>query len=320
MLSYTLDDFSRVKNEGIVYTLDKTISDTIKAIAEEVGNPEYNKTPQFTKNHHHYIKYNSAKQFPANLKITKKTSKVGIEITIDSIRKYLNKLSDKTYDKLSGKIVDEIQVIMDSRNVSECTTNGDDAKDDSIIKTNMQIIGNEIFKIASSGTFYSEMYARLYFLLMSKFDIMKTIFTENFTTFRDVFYNIEYADPNKDYDAFCENNKANQKRRALALFYVNLMKLGTITHNEIIDIICEVQAYMKITIMKENSTSIVDELSEVLFILVTSSKKELNTHDCWGGIVENIIEISNTKSKTRPSCTPKTIFKHLDIVDNIMKT
>ena len=96
MLSYTLDDFSRVKNEGIVYTLDKTISDTIKAIAEEVGNPEYNKTPQFTKNHHHYIKYNSAKQFPANLKITKKTSKVGIEITIDSIRKYLNKLSDKT--------------------------------------------------------------------------------------------------------------------------------------------------------------------------------------------------------------------------------
>ena len=320
MLSYTLDDFSRIKTQGIVYTLDKTISDTIKDIAEEVGNPEYIKTPQFTKNIRRHMKYNSTKQHPVNLKITKKISKVGIEITIDSIRKYLNKLSDKTYDKLSGKIVDEIQVIMDSRNVSECTTNGDDAKDDSIIKTNMQIIGNEIFKIASSGTFYSEMYARLYFLLMSKFDIMKTIFTENFTTFRDVFYNIEYADPNKDYDAFCENNKANQKRRALALFYVNLMKLGTITHNEIIDIICEVQAYMKITIMKENSTSIVDELSEVLFILVTSSKKELNTHDCWGGIVENIIEISNTKSKTRPSCTPKTIFKHLDIVDNIMKT
>lgn len=155
---------------------------------------------------------------------------------------------------------------------------------------------------------------------MSKFDIMKTIFTDNFTTFREVFYNIEYTDPNKDYDAFCENNKANQKRRALALFYVNLMKLGTITPNEIIDIICEVQTYMKTTIMKENSTSIVDELSEVLFILVTSSKKELNKHDCWGGIVENIIEISNTKSKTRPSCTPKTIFKHLDIMDNIMKT
>ena len=154
---------------------------------------------------------------------------------------------------------------------------------------------------------------------MTKFDIMKNIFTVNFTSFRDVFYNITYCDPNKDYDTFCENNKTNQKRRALSLFYVNLMKLGAITHSDIIDIINEVQAYMKKTILEENKASIVEELSEVVSILVTSSKKDLNKHECWSDIIECVIEISKMMLNQAPSITHKTIFKHMDIMDNIMK-
>ena len=80
---------------------------------------------------------------------------------------------------------------------------------------------------------------------MSEFEIMETIFIDNFETFSKVFRTIEYCDPNKDYDTFCENNKANQKRRALALFYINLMKMGTITDDNIIKIILDIQGYMK---------------------------------------------------------------------------
>ena len=64
---------------------------------------------------------------------------------MDVIRKHLNKLSNKTYDKLSAEIIQEIQNILDR----DTNASNDTLK-------NMQLIGIEIFNIASSGSFYSE--------------------------------------------------------------------------------------------------------------------------------------------------------------------
>ena len=181
----------------------------------------------------------------------------------------------------------------------------------------MRKVGVEIFNIASSGTFYSEMYAKLYHTLMENFEIMNTIFIDNFTTFREVFHTIEYYDPNTDYDKFCENNKVNQKRRGLAMFYVNLMKLGALSHDSIIDIITDIQSYMKIKIVEENISSIVEELSEVVSILVLSSKDILYEHHKWQDIIGYITEVSHMKASSAPSLTHKTIFKHMDILDGL---
>ena len=212
MLQYTLRDFETIQNNGFECILDDAVHKTINDIAREVSNPDYNKTPQFNKK-----KRNHIKQFDGNLpefKITKKKEKSGIEKSIDSIRKNLNKLSLKTYDKLSELIMSEISEIIENN--------------DENIKNDINKVGSEIFKIASSGIFYSEMYAQLYEKLMLNYPIMTVIFMENLETFRKVFYKIEYCDPNEDYNKFCENNKANQSRRALALFFLNLMKRGAL--------------------------------------------------------------------------------------------
>ena len=310
MLCYTLDDFSKIISDGVHYNLDKSVCDMIKSIADQVGDPEYSKTPQFNKKKREY----NIRQYAndtRNFKITKKITKEGVELSLDAIRKHLNKLSNKTYDKLSKEIIQEIKDIIEC-DTSEVTENQDVVK-------NMQIVGAEIFNIASSGAFYSEMYAKLYYTLMSKFEIMKTIFTKTFVTFREVFHKIDYCDPNVNYDKFCENNKANQKRRALAQFYVNLMKLGAVSHDSIIEIINDVQNYMKKIISEENMASVVEELSEVIAIMVCSSKNILCEHNDWRDIVDYITEVSIMSAKQLPSITNKTIFKHMDILEALKK-
>jgi len=311
MLCYNLEDFKRIETNSIPHDLNISVHDMIKIISDQVSDPEYSKTPQFNKKKRGYhTKYNV--NDTRNFKITEKKTITGIELSLNTIRKYLNKLSNKTYDKLSQEIIQEITGIV------ECDTiPSTNAEATHHIIDDMRKVGVEIFNIASSGTFYSAMYAKLYHELMENFEIMKTIFTDNFTTFREVFHNIEYCDPNTDYDKFCENNKANQKRRGLAMFYVNLMKLDALSHDSIIDIITDIQSYMKTKIVAENMASIVEELSEVVAILVLSSKDILCEHHKWQDIIGYITVVSSMKASNAPSLTHKTIFKHMDILDGL---
>ena len=52
-----------------------------------------------------------------------------------------------------------------------------------------------------------------------------------------LFDNIEWCEPQKDYDRFCEINKANDSRRAVALFFVNLMKRDLVSKERIAELV-----------------------------------------------------------------------------------
>ena len=48
-----------------------------------------------------------------------------------------------------------------------------------------------------------------------------------------LFETIEYCDPKKNYDKFCDINKANEKRKAMSLFIVNLMIIGIVEKTQL---------------------------------------------------------------------------------------
>jgi hypothetical protein len=147
---------------------------------------------------------------------------------------------------------------------------------------------------------------------------MKTIFQVNFENFRALFNKIDYCDPSKDYDAFCNNNKANEKRRALGLFYVNLMLHGIIEEEKILEIIVDLQKYILTSIDTLEHKQIVDELSEILFILITTEHNKRNLKlNSWVGIIKCVKHISTMKLTEHISVTNKTIFKHMDMLDII---
>lgn len=321
MMQYTHDDIIQIMHEGFSYTLEKSVIDNIQKIANEVGAPEYIRTPQFLKQNINSIsdkkkkfkKYQSTEILDEdwetfrNFQTTEIQKKEGIDKSLDIIRKHINKMSEKTYRTLTDKIFDEINDILGEGNTSP----------ELLVELNK--VGDAIFNIASSNMFYSSLYADLYNELMTKYSFMKTIFRQNYYEFITIFNNFETCDPNEDYDKFCQINKNNEKRRAVSLFYVNLMKKDVVSVSSISKILLELQNNIIKLIDEEDKKDIIEELSEVVFLLVSNGKEELKMDKEWKNIFDNIITVSKIKTKTRPSISNKTIFKHMDLIDEIEK-
>ena len=254
---------------------------------------------------------------------TELQKKEGIELSIDNIRSYLNKLTDKTYTAMLSNILKEIAALF--------TASTDDKSEDHNTIAVMNRIASSIFTTASSNSFYSEIYARLFRDLMAEYAVFRDVFEKNLASFMSLFETIEYCDPKKNYDKFCDINKANEKRKAMSLFIVNLMKNGIVEKKHVLAIMRQIQELMYANLRQEGKTNEVDELAENLYIMVknshgvlkTSASASVDTTDSaevaelFAQRLELIVEISKLKIKSKPSITNKTIFKHLDMLDEI---
>jgi hypothetical protein len=317
-IRYTIEQFNNIMFGGIQHELPKETMDLITTIANQVGATDYIRTPQFPKKtlplnpganpggqgqprrrqknqEMNDEDWDSIRSFQA----TEIKKSEGIQASIDEIRKHLNKITEKTYAKLFPQICDEIDKIV------------------GVSVEDMSKVGDAIFTIASGNTFYSNMYAKMYKTLMGKYPAMRTIFDTHFEQFSELFTKIEFCDPDENYDKFCENNKNNDKRRALGLFYINLTKEGVISNEKMIEIIKNIQAYFMTKISEPGNKDIVDELSENIYIFITNSNDQLDEEDDWDDIISNAKVIAKSKTADFPSITNKAIFKHMDILDEI---
>lgn len=330
---YTILDYEDITNAGFICNLSQETLNVISKLSEQVGAPTYIKTPIFlkkdvkgsglgmslglgvsgglggykkTKPRGNEITDDDWEAIRA-FQTTQKHISEGIEKHMDNIRGFLNKITDKNEDAMIRDIKNEISQLVTHETSQE----------------NMMKIGYSIFNIASSNSFYSELYARLFKSLMNDYDIFKQIFENNFKEFMNLFNTIEYVDSKKNYDKFCDYTKTNDKRRAMSLFVVNLMINEIIEKEEIVDIINQIQKLISSYICKAEKSNEVEELTENLYIIITKSKECLShvasVQESWATIINNLefVSILKPKMKEYPSITNKTIFKHMDILEEI---
>jgi hypothetical protein len=327
---YTLQTINDVIFRGFDYSLPESTIKIISEISLQVGAPDYVRTPVFQKRENPLKNETSVSQKDifkkkrgnkqqenvsddwngirtansTSFQSTKIEDKTGIDMQIDNIRAYLNKLTDKNYLDMCNKIIDIIQQL-----ISENTSPED-----------LMRISTILFDIASTNRFYSKMYANLYSDLFNKYDIFKTTFDKNLANFANVFNYIEYVDPNVDYDKFCENNKINEKRKSLSAFYINLMINGIIPKKTIVTITRNLLNQVYTFIMQDDKKNEVDELTENIYILY---KKDIYDEDTGheyekiqGHTIDEIIhKISQSKVKDYKSLTNKSLFKFMDMID-----
>jgi hypothetical protein len=334
MIQYDMNDYEEITNAGFICNLTQKTLDIISKLSEQVGAPTYIKTPIFLKKESRVAGLGmglgsaisaiatSGNGFKKNknkvseitdedwetirqFQTTTKHVSEGIQKNMENIRGYLNKMSEATFDKMVNEIKAEISQLIEHETTDE----------------NMMKIGHSIFTIASSNSFYSELYAKLFKILMDEHEIFKKIFEDNYKVFMNLFDNIEYVDPKKNYDKFCEYTKTNDNRRAMSLFLVNLMKNNVIEKDEILEIIINLQKLIMKYIAKPDKTNEVEELNENLYIIITSSSNKIKFGSDEG--TENIIKdiefigMLKPKMKEYPSITNKTIFKHMDIITEL---
>jgi len=256
----------------------------INQLSKKVGAPTYNKTPNFAKK-----KKNLNWANMRNFKITK-IQKGELDKTLT----LLNKLSTKTYTEIRDDIIKNIDL--------------DPEKSNEIVKY--------IFKISSANSFYSEIYTKLFNDLIEQFGFIKGICNDNFKEYFGFFENIRYVEYDEDYNLYCEINKENDKRRAIGMFFSNLLKYDIIELKEMYILIHKLVYKIFKHMGEDTSKKIIEEISENLKIITIHSNEKLkmDLHK-----YEELLEKINIiiQSKHEKGISNKTIFKFMDVLDNI---
>ena len=317
---YTIQDFDNIKWSDSSFTLPQETINLINLLTQQVGAPTYVKTPSFsnkmTNGGNDKASYKKKKrrneeasvddwQSIRSFQKTEFVKKEGIEKEIDGIRALINKLTDKTYDKIIEKLTTTLDEINDN---VQC----DDVYIDKI--------GHAIFTMATSNKFNSNVYAKLANELQSKYEFMTNIVDNNINEFMKLFEDMKFVSPEVDYNKFCEMNIVNEKRRAMSLFLTNLYKNKVITLDFIFDKIKSIQNIMmdEENMLNESKRTEVDELTENLYILLTNIPfSTLVSYTGWSQIMANLIQIKNIDTKRYMGISPKSKFKHMDILDKL---
>jgi len=309
-MRYYLTDFENYIKNNDISNLSDEIFNIIEKIANEVGAPEYSKVPQFNKNNIlNKIRkkkttdindddWNSIRQFQP----TEFIKREGLDINIFNIRKFLNILTEKNYTTILNNISNEFDEVILSKTPND-----------------ILVLCNLFYEIVSTNIIFSNQYAKLYKDIINKSDNLYKILDKNIKLTKSKIDEISYIDPDINYDKFCENNKVNEKNRAEFTFYTNLLKYNIVSYDQIYNIIEYVILKVENFIKEGNKKNELDELSEIIYILISNSLNTIKDNDInkYNIIINYTQKISELKVKTTPGITNKCIFKHMDLLDEL---
>jgi hypothetical protein len=232
--------------------------------------------------------------------IIKKTVIQKKDADVGQITKLLNKITDKTYNKLKTEIFELIKSVEKIEDIYKLT--------------------DIIFGIVSSNRFYSEMYAKLYTELIKIKKEFLDLFQEHFDTYLTDLNKIEYISANDDYDQFCDYNKKIMQMESMLVFFINLMKNDICSLDNIAELCVSLQRKLLLDFetSKTNGTQIHKEQDEeminCIYIVISECIDLLMFHRHMEEINEN-----NEKIKSHSLVNSKIKFKCMDIQDIIKK-
>jgi len=278
-------------------TLDENTHKIIHDLTMQVSSPTYVKTPLFKTEPATAVtsKHRGDKKRFHHPPVYKVGEKQEDESHLVKIRLLLNKLTDKNFLDIRNAILPIIETA-----------------------SNQGEIGTLIFDIASKNRFYSKIYAELYSECVVKYKPMYEIFERNFNQFTELFHNIQYVDSAIDYDAFCENNKLNEKRKSLSLFYFHLMSNGIVSKEKFVQVTLHLLSKVVEYMDQEDKKNVVDELIETIVLIYDKTGVLYNECPCTmhdGKTIPQVMEwISSCKVKEHKGLSSKTLFKLMDLL------
>jgi len=290
-MRYSLSDIDSIREKDPTIKLDQKIIEVIANILKEVGSPEYNIAPQFKyDNQKHWLKHNPRKVKHKN----------EFETLIDNIRFTLNKITDKTYSNQFKLLQDNLQKFKEIDDNDKCG-----------------MINDLIYHVLTKNRFYSELYSLIYKNLINDYPFIYNHFCIKKLELVDVLSTINNSTNENSYDEFCDINKDNEIRRALILFYVNLMKHKVVSMDLILEIRNKISSLILQEIAVDDKCTLIEELSNLLFIIITNLEAKVTLDDTE--FMEYMDTIMKSNTKDYSSLTNKIKFRHMDIKDYLTK-
>jgi len=345
-MKYTMQDYSDIFFTGFTYKLPENTNIIIKKLTGEIiitstdtnnennnmNESKFKKSGYFNnstssrkqKNFSKHTGIDDVWEATKVFKPTKIEKKEGVDKLINDIRISLNKISTKNYEMHRNVIIEYIENIIksgeDSSDEEDITVlrmeNGKSCKNST---KDINSIAIAIFDIASTNKFYSELYATLYKELIEKFPVFIENVSPVVELYKESIHKIKFVDSNIDYDKFCDNNKLNDKRKALSAFIVNLMKIGVIEKSIVTDTILYLLDIVVTNIDIKDMVYEIEEITENIFLFITMSISEVKSDNKHEKIINSIKMLSQCKVKEHLSISSRAIFKYMDILDKINK-
>ena len=238
----------------------------------------------------------TAKPFQA----TKRTEVSAVDKQFNDIRALLNKLSAKTVDAQKPVVLDAI-----AKFLFDVADEGARA-----------LFVRKLADILVSNPFLVKVYVEVFtalclpdFPYCSEFQsiLSQTLVEEYMTSLQHLQAVVESSD---DYDAFCDYNKTNDKRKAVATFFAEAAKEEAIALFDRAKLVSMVQTLLGIVVQsmtESNKVHEVEEVTENIAVLVTTAKlREPQIHAC-------IQELTQKKTKEFPSWSSRALFKYMDL-------
>ena len=276
---FQLRDYDNINVDN--YELSQTVIDGIRNL-ESLMNLEKKET--FVDPRKSAKSWNSAP--PKNFQKTTFLQNVSEEDKIyNEIRNSLNKLSSSNYDAQMANILVNIEKCEDK---------------DKIVHT--------IYTIACSNKVFSELYAKLYKELVTKYDYFADAVSTMLDTYKTKLTSIVYKD--------CAYTKTNDSLRASLLFYVNLFKYDLLKRESLVELIMFILDVMETNQVIENRRNEMEEFAEQLFIICKNMDICLCDH--FAHIKSKIEGYSKMKNGGGViSVSSRVNFRCMDILDGL---
>lgn len=266
---------------------------------------------QYKHQRHHHKKQNRKQDLTgedfAMIRDFKKTeiqrNEEGVQKTKSKIRSNLNKLTDKTYEKIHSQIEEEMKQMIE-----------DGATDEDYHE-----LSRFVFEVASGNRFYGKLYADLFADMVKNYEFLKTTMNDELRRFVDIMNNVVVASPD-DYERFCEVNKQNEQRRALSAFMGHLLRVecidGDLIGNTIHSLISQSIEWIRMEHGEQKiNRACVEEVAEVVYAFIESSQMQATDLNMWEPILSKCIAITQMKRESTNALTSKAKFKYMDILD-----
>lgn len=238
-----------------------------------------------------------------NFKATKIEKTEGIEKTINDIRVCLNKISVKNAENQYNNLINYIREIFDKHDLQSDVG---------------KRVTSLVLEICYTNKFYADIYADIYIRLIKEYPIFQEIVNKSFIeVFEPSFERIVFIDPNdgERYMEFCKNNKENENRKSMLLFYIKLMKNRYFNKKHLVDCATKLFDYIYKYIDEVNRSYEVEEITENIYLLITNANTELSIEAEWDEMCDKIQELSQMKHTSKPSITNRAIFKFMDLIE-----
>lgn len=207
--------------------------------------------------------------------------------------KLLNKVTDKTYEKLKDEI---ISIIMTAENASEVCDN--------------------FFKIVNTNSVHCHLYAKLYNAVIQKEPKYKNTLRAKTTEYMRTFDNVNFVSSNEDYDAYCLYIKHIGSIKNFTLFLVKCVNENVLELSDVGAIIQCFQENILSNISNSEESYKNETYTSNIHTLIKEMHLQIRTSTEWGVILSNHQKIISISGEGK---TKKMTFNLMDTSDIINK-